>query len=225
MPPVFKKISFVFPDGQSGSAQILWSEKFSGSTDLSSQTPRAAPSKLLVLQDFEVEELTLGSLQREYPELEVFSLDGVFHQAINDLPENAEASFDSESVKAGQIVDWKKGPQVVGQTLVIGQELPSKAKAIDLNTVTEIKRGEFVSHQGRFYMAKKDIDLTQSVVDYVTWDDFVLINAYHESVLSFESIRTDALTPDIDGETVLEFLDQSVYSYNNGDEDLYFYQN
>ena len=158
---------------------------------------------------------------RNYLENEVFKHEEEYYQVLTNLPKGAELDF--EGVEAAQEVSLDMGSKIAGTVLALGKDLPSDGNVIDLTSVTAITKGNFVKNDGEFYMAKKDIDLTQSVVDYVTSDDFVRIGAHiHGTVQLFDEVRQSALTPDVNGETRLEFFDGDIHTYNNGTEDLHF---
>ena len=158
---------------------------------------------------------------RNYLENEVFKHGEEYYQVLTNLPKGAELDF--EGVEAAQEVSLDMGSKIAGTVLALGKDLPSEGNVIDLTSVTAITKGNFVKNDGEFYMAKKDIDLTQSVVDYVTSDDFVRIGAHIDGTVQlFDEVRQSALTPDVNGETRLEFFDGDIHTYNTGTDDLYF---
>ena len=158
---------------------------------------------------------------RNYLENEVFKHGEEYYQVLTNLPKGAELDF--EGVEAAQEVSLDMGSKIAGTVLALGKDLPSEGNVIDLTSVTAITKGNFVKNDGEFYMAKKDIDLTQSVVDYATSDDFVRIGAHIDGTVQlFDEVRQSALTPDVNGETRLEFFDGDIHTYNNGTEDLHF---
>ena len=158
---------------------------------------------------------------RNYLENEVFKHGEEYYQVLTNLPKGAELDF--EGVEAAQEVSLDMGSKIAGTVLALGKDLPSEGNVIDLTSITAITKGNFVKNDGEFYMAKKDIDLTQSVVDYVTSDDFVRIGAHIDGTVQlFDEVRQSALTPDVNGETRLEFFDGDIHTYNTGTDDLYF---
>ena len=158
---------------------------------------------------------------RNYLENEVFKHEEEYYQVLTNLPKGAELDF--KGVEAGQEASLDMGSKIAGTVLALGKDLPSEGNVIDLTSVTAITKGNFVKNDGEFYMAKKDIDLTQSVVDYATSDDFVRIGAHIDGTVQlFDEVRQNALTPDVNGETRLEFFDGDIHTYNNGTEDLHF---
>lgn len=158
---------------------------------------------------------------RNYLENEVFKHGEEYYQVLTNLPKGAELDF--KGVEAGQEAGLDMGSKIAGTVLALGKDLPSEGNVIDLTSVTAITKGNFVKNDGEFYMAKKDIDLTQSVVDYATSDDFVRIGAHIDGTVQlFDEVRQNALTPDVNGETRLEFFDGDIHTYNNGTEDLHF---
>ena len=158
---------------------------------------------------------------RNYLENDVFKHGEEYFQVLTNLPKGAELEF--QGVEPGLEVGLDLGAKIAGTVLALGQDLPSEGNVIDLTSVTEITKGNFVKNDDEFYMARKDIDLTQGVVDYATSDDFIRITAHIDgSVQLFDEVKQNALTEDINGETRLEFFDNDIHTYNNGTEDLHF---
>ena len=158
---------------------------------------------------------------RNYLENDVFKHGEEYYQVLTNLPKGAELDFNG--VEVGQEVGLDMGSKIAGTVLALGQDLPSDGNVIDLTSVTVIAKGNFVKNDDEFYMARKDIDLTQGVVDYATSDDFIRIAAHIDgSVQLFDEVKQNALTEDINGETRLEFFDNDIHTYNNGTEDLHF---
>ena len=158
---------------------------------------------------------------RNYLENDVFKHGEEYYQVLTNLPKGAELEFNG--VVVGQEVGLDIGSKIAGTVLALGQDLPSDGNVIDLTSVTVIAKGNFVKNDDEFYMARKEIDLTQGVVDYATSDDFIRIAAHIDgSVQLFDEVKQNALTEDINGETRLEFFENDIHTYNNGTEDLHF---
>lgn len=158
---------------------------------------------------------------RNYLENDVFKHGEEYYQVLTNLPKGAELNF--QGVDAGQEASLDIGSKIAGTVLALGQDLPSDGNVIDLTSVTLISKGNFVKNDDEFYMARKDLDLTQEVVDYATSNDFIRITAHIDgSVQSLNDVEQNARTEDINGETRLEFFDNDILYYEKNGEDFHF---